>query len=323
MKRRFGEWLLFILLLFMLTGCADRKEKEKSIQIAYQYGLAYAPVLLMKDEKLIEKAYEEATGEKITVVWTQMNSGADINTGIASGQIQVGFMGTAPAITGIMNHVGYKIFTNLSGQEHGIITNKDEIVSLEDLIESESQIALVNIGSIQHIILAKALTEEGYDAHILDTNLVAMKHPDGMSALLSGNIACHLTTNPYLYQERENKNFHEIEGIEKVWTEKDSFIVGIASNELYKQDSELYMALCSAVEEAIDFICTDLEKAAEITCLYNGNQLEDEILYLKKGNYSIETTGILELAQFMADAGFINQKPSDYTQLVFENVKGN
>ena len=30
-----------------------------------------------------------------------MSSGADINTGIASGSIDVGFMGVAPAITGI------------------------------------------------------------------------------------------------------------------------------------------------------------------------------------------------------------------------------
>lgn len=323
MKVRLGRVITFIFLLIMLTGCTGKKEEEKKIQIAYQYGLAYAPVILIQDQQLIEKAYEEATGMKVAIVWTQMNSGADINTGIASGDIQVGFMGTAPAITGIVNHVGYKIFTNLSGQEHGLMTNREEITTFEDLIQSEHQVALVNIGSIQHIILAKALARAGYDAHALDANLVAMKHPDGMSALLTGSIACHLTTNPYLYREKEDSTLHEIEGIDEVWTKENSFIVGIASNELYQQEPELYTALCSAVEEAVNLIHTDLEKAAEITHSYNGNDLEDEIMYLKKGSYSIETVGIFELSQFMAEAGFINQKLDRYEELVFGNVKGN
>ncbi|MBP5606941.1 MAG: ABC transporter substrate-binding protein, partial [Lachnospiraceae bacterium] len=86
------------------------------INIAYQYGLAYAPLIVCQEKKLIEEAYKSATGGEVTVTWTQMSSGADINTGIASGTLDVGFLGVAPAISGVAKNVGYKIFTNLSGQ---------------------------------------------------------------------------------------------------------------------------------------------------------------------------------------------------------------
>ena len=59
---------------------------DATINIAYQYGLAYAPLIVCMNNKLIEEKYKEATGADVTVTWTQMSSGADINTGIASGQ---------------------------------------------------------------------------------------------------------------------------------------------------------------------------------------------------------------------------------------------
>lgn len=332
MKKFIATVLCAAILSMSLLGCgssAQSAEEEGNvgdtaeINIAYQYGLAYAPLIIAKEQGLIEKAYEEATGKKVTVTWNQMSSGADINTAFISGSINVGFMGIAPAITGIANEVGYKIFTNLSGQEHGLMTSNADIKSVGDLVGSDSQIALVNIGSIQHIILAKALANAGYDAHSLDSNIVAMKHPDGMSSLESGSIACHLTTNPYLYKELENEGLYEVAGISDVWSVESSFIVGIASEELKTNDPEAYDALCKAFEEAIDYINANPEAAAQLTCEFNGNTVEDELKYMQKGNYSVETTGIYELATFMSSSGFIDKAFADYSDLVFDNVKGN
>ncbi len=302
----------------------DKTEKAETVElnIAYQYGLAYAPLVVAQEQKLIEKAYEEATGNTVEVVWNQMSAGADINTGIASGDIQVGFMGAAPAITGVMSDVGYKIFTNLSGQEHGLMTNDPDIASLGDLIGSSHQVALVNIGSFQHILLARALDHAGYDAHALDSNLVAMKHPDGMTALETGTVACHLTTNPYIYKERDEEGLSEIEGISDVWSVEDSFIVGVASEKLYEEDQELYQALGSAIAQAVAFINENPEEAAGMTYEFDGNSVEEELQYLKAGSYSTKTSGIFECARFMAEAQFIDEAPKAYSDLVFDDVQG-
>ncbi len=316
--------LLSVTTLFSLTGCGAGKDSSEgeTLNIAYQYGLAYAPAILVQHGKLIEQAYEEATGEQVKVTWTQMSSGADINVAIASGSIDMGFMGIAPAVSGIMNAIDYKIFTGLSGQEHGIMSNAAEISSLADLVASDKQIALVNLGSIQHIILARALKHAGYEAHALDSHIVGMKHPDGMTALQSGSVACHLTSNPYIYKERNDSSLHEVSGISEVWTKENSFIVGIASGSLYKNE-KLYDAVCDAFADAIGDINSDPTAAAKITCEYNGNTPEDEEMYMKAGVYSTETVGIYELAVFMAEEGFIDKVPENYEALVYDNVKGN
>ncbi len=330
MKKLVAGVLCGVMLSMSLLGCGGSTQPEVTqesstaeINIAYQYGLAYAPLIIAKEQGLIEKAYEEATGKTVTVTWNQMSSGADINTAFVSGSINVGFMGIAPAITGIANEVGYKIFTNLSGQEHGLMTSDAGIASLDDLVGSDKQIALVNIGSIQHIILAKALANAGHDAHSLDSNIVAMKHPDGMSSLESGSIPCHLTSNPYLYKEQENANLQEVSGISDVWSVENSFIVGIASEDLKTGNPELYDALCKAIAEAVDYINANPEEAAALTYEFNGNTQEDELEYMQKGNYSVETTGIYDLAAFMSSEGFIDKSFADYSDLVFDNVKGN
>lgn len=327
MKRVLAVVLSGVLLCMSLAGCGGSAESTErgtsQINVAYQYGLAYAPVIIAKEQGLIEKAYEEATGKQVVITWNQMSSGADINTAFVSGSINVGFMGIAPAITGVANQVGYKVFTNLSGQEHGMMTSNPDIKSINDLVGSDKQIALVNIGSIQHIILAKALAHAGFDAHSLDSNIVAMKHPDGMSSLVSGSIPCHLTSNPYLYQEQDNESLYPVEGIADVWSVESSFIVGIASQDLKEKDPQAYEAVCKGIAQAIDYINANPEEAAKLTCEFNGNTLEDELKYMQKGNYSVETTGIFDLATFMSENGFIDKSFAAYEDLVFDNVKGN
>ncbi len=316
--------------MVVFTGCGEKKEESASnksvenatLNIAYQYGLGHVPAVIAKEKGFIEEAYKDATGKELTINWNQMSSGADINTGIASGSLQAGFMGAGPAISGVTKDVGYKIFTNITNQEHCLMTNDESITSLGDLIGSEHQIALVNIGSIQHIILAKALYNAGYDPHALDSNLVAMAHPDGMSALESGSVACHLTSSPYIYMERANKDLHEIQEITEALTVDNTFNVGVASEELYNNNKELYQALCDGVQAAIDYINNNMEEVAKLTYELDGNSLEDELEYLQKGRYTAETSGIFELAVFMADNDFIDKKPESYSDLVFDNVTG-
>lgn len=317
-------------MLLLLAGCGGDSKKtekpaapkaEKKISIAYQYGLAYAPAVIAKEQGLIEKYYKEAAGEAIKVEWVQMASGANINTGITSGNIDVGFMGLGPAITGISKGLNYKIFTNLSGQEHGMMSNDPAIKSVKDLIGTKKQIALVNIGSIQHIILAKALADNGMDAHALDSNLVAMKHPDGMAALESGSLPCHLTSSPYIFMEHKNSKLHEIPEVKKAWTVKDSFIVGVASKRLH-DDAKLYGAVCKAITEGVNYVNNNSQKCAELMAKYDKNPVDVELQYIKNGNYSVKTSNLLVMAKFMAANKFIKDAPKDFRTLTYDNVEG-
>lgn len=319
MKNR--NLLIISFLLLFLCGCGAGKEQNETenLNIAYQYGMAYAPLQVMKEQKLIEKHY----GTDITINWQILNSGAAINEGMIAGTIDIGAMGVAPGIIGVMKGIPYKIFSALSSQPHSIITNDPDIRSLKD-IQAENKIALINIGSIQHILLDMAAKAELGDAHALDNNIVAMSHPDGMTALLSGSVDCQLTTSPYVFKEQD-AGMTAISSISQVWPDGNSFIIGMASEKLHDEKPELYQAVCAAMQDAVDYITENPEAAAGMLCENEGVTADVMLEWLKDPacSYSTETKGVMDMASFMSEEGFIDSCPDSFDVMAFENVKGN
>ena len=224
-----------------LAGCgesSDSGDDVAKLTVVQQYGMAYAPLKVIQEKGLIEENYD---GD-VEVNFQTLNSGASINDAFVAGDVDVGLMGVAPAITGSLNEgVPYKICSNVSAQPHKLMTNDPNIKTLKDIGEKD-QIALVNIGSIQHILLAMAAKEQLGDAHALDNNIAAMAHPDGMTALLNGSVKCQLTTSPFVFKEAKEEGISEVDAIESVWPEGNSFIVAVASTDLH--DNNLLIQWC-------------------------------------------------------------------------------
>ena len=120
-----------------------------------------------------------------------------------------------------------------------------------------------------------ALDEAGEDPHALDANLIGMKHPDGMAALENGQIAAHLTSSPYIQMERKNEELHEVGDMSAVWSAENSYIVGVASEELHDENPEIYQALCDGIKAAMDYINENPEETAEFTAELDGNTVTE------------------------------------------------
>ena len=292
-----------------LCACGGKSEDDgkAKVTVAYQYGLAYAPLTIMQEQGLIEKHY----GSEIEVEWVNLNSGAAINEGFASGDIDVACMGVAPFITGSTAGIPYKMYGTISAQPHRLMTNKEEIQTISD-ITSENKIALVNIGSIQHIMLGMLAQDELGDAKALDSNLVAMAHPDGMAALLAGSVDCQLTTAPYIYEEEKAEGIHEVKGLEKVWPDGNAFIVGLVSEDCYENQPEVYEAIVAATQEAIDYINNNQQDAATVLAQKQDVTPEEMMEWLQKPGcvFDMKLDGVMNTANFMAESGFIEEAPA-------------
>lgn len=320
--KKFIAMILVLIMTLSLAACGGGDETadgKTKLTIAHQYGIAYAPLEVMKQQKLIEKHYDG-----VEVEWSTLNSGSAINEGFLSGDIDVGAMGVGPAVTGVTSGVPYKICSNMSAQPHKIMTNNPKIKSLKDI--TDEKIALVNIGSIQHILLAMAAKEQLGDAHALDENIAAMAHPDGMTSLISGSVDCHLTTSPYVFKEAREKGISEVKALESVWPSGNSFIVAVASNDLKEENPELYDAVVAALAEAINYINNNTAEVAKMLCEAEDVDAATMEKWLtdKDCVYSTETKGVMDMANFMAQEGFLeNEGPKDFRDLAFDNVKGN
>lgn len=322
LKRILSTALVFTMIA-ALGGCgktseaSSKSDEKKTITIAYQQGIGYAPVHIMEAKKLIEENYD---GE-VEVNYQLLSSGAAINEGINGGNIDIGCMGAAPAISGVAAGIPYKCIANLTSQPNGLMTNKEEIKSLKDITEND-KIALINTGSIQHIYLAMAAEKALGDAHALDNNIQPMQHAEGMAALESGTVALHLTSSPFLGIEREDERYHELTEVVDVCPVGNTFLVAMASDKL-AEDTKLFDAVTSAFEQASDLIEEDKDAVADIEVEYLDMDKETVMSYLTSpdSTYDSELQGVGELIDFMYRAGFITNEIS-FDDFKFSSVTG-
>ncbi|AFA49012.1 ABC transporter substrate-binding protein [Acetobacterium woodii] len=310
--------ILVLFGLFFMSGCSAQKNDspEKAIRIAEQYGIAYAPVQIIKDQGLLEK---NCPG--IQVSWEQMTNTTAIREAMVADKLDAGFMAIPPFLIGWDNGMDWKIATGLSSVPVGLVA-KDEIQSLQD-IGSGDRIALPQPGSVQHILLAMACKKEFNDPRKMDNILVTLSHPDGMNALLAGReITAHFTSTPYLETELATAGYHEILDGHSAFGGDFSFIVGVTTKKLHDQNPQVYEAFNQSVAQAIQFINEHPNEAAEILAKYYDLSEADILTYITEEDtqYSTTVKGIKTFSDFMKETNYLEKTYGNIDDVIWENT---
>ena len=87
----------------------SRCRAADKLTIAYQPGLGYALLILMKELRVIEKRYP---GTKVE--WKVLASGTPITNGVIAGQIEIGAVGVGPMLVGWARGVDWKVIAPLN-----------------------------------------------------------------------------------------------------------------------------------------------------------------------------------------------------------------
>ena len=125
----------------------------------------------------------------------QFNNGGDLMTAMASGQVDVGYVGIAPVLSSVAKGVPVKVISSAQTEGSGIIVTKDSgIKSAADL--KGKSIATPGEASIQHVLLSNYLDKNGLS--IKDLNVSAMKVPSMNDALKTKQIDGIITFQPYV-----------------------------------------------------------------------------------------------------------------------------
>ncbi len=309
-------------MIFAFAACSGKTEEKATITIAYQGGIGYAPIHILESKGFISEKYKALTGKDVEVKFIKLDSGADINTGIIGGTIDIGCMGIAPAVSAVSSGIPAKIITGLCSQTHGLMTNDKNIKTLADV--GDNQIALVNTGSIQHILLAMACEKELGDAHALDDNIAKMSHAEGYAALEGGSVKLHLTSSPFINRERQSGKYTEIKAVNQIWPDGNTFLVALCSTKLQSENPDLFNAVSESFRDAINFINENEDEAAEIISKYLEQDKATTLSDLQDPTCMFfgELKAVTQMADFMYRAKFIDKKVT-FDELVFSNVKGN
>lgn len=320
MRRRKKSAGLLAVLVVLITGLAAGcgNKEEKTIGIAEQFGIAYAPLQIMKEQKILE---EKLPG--VTINWKQFGGPTGIREGMLNGEINIGFMGVAPVLVGIDNGMKWRYATGISANEVAIVTADENLRSLQD-ITAKDRIAILSPACTQHVLLCMLAEQQLGDAHALDNQLVSMNHPDSVSALVSGTeITVHVSTPPYITQEL-NEGMSVMATGEEIMGRSFTFISGVVMDEFYENHRDYYDAFLEALEESIHYINHNREESIRLLApVYGISEVElAEQMDYNGTIYSTELSGVAQFSTRMWEMGFIGQdRPME--ELVFENVVWN
>ena len=303
--------LLLFAMILSFFACGSG-ENPAEINMAEQFGIAYAPLQIMREQQLLEEALP---GVKIN--WKQYGGPAPIREGMLAGEIDFGFMGASPVLIGIDKGMPWKYATGISANQVALVTDQPHIRSLKDFSEKD-RIAILSPGSTQHILLSIASYETFGDPNKFDSQIVSLSHPDAMDALIADTeIVAHFATPPYIDKELQ-QGMHIITTAEDIMGGPFTFITGVALTSFYEEKREYYDAILQCLEEAIHYINNNLDEAvATLAPIYGIDEetLKAQMTY--HGTiYSGELAGIQKLADKMYEIGVL-ENPITYEDAVF------
>lgn len=297
--------------LFIMSGCTTNQSNEsvrETLIIADQFGLAYAPLEVMKHERYLEKALEKRGLTEIEIEWRKFGNTTAIREAMLSGGLDIGFVGIPPFLLGLDNGMPWRIISGLSESRVALVSRDQSIQSLSD-IGADHRIILPQPGSIQHILLQMAAERSLGDANAFDERLLSLSHPDGVIAFSSGHVnQLHFTTPPFLQEDLKVEGAFELIDGETCFGDTFTFIVGICQESLY-EDLDVYDAFVEALELSMTFMDTNRNETLSILAsVYDYDEAAlDTYLADDQMRFSTEITGLERFVEFMHNNGMIGQ----------------
>jgi NitT/TauT family transport system substrate-binding protein len=301
------------------------------IKVAKQYGISYLPLMLMEDQKLIEK-YAKAAGTDVSVGWATFAGGNVMNDALLSNGLQFASGGVAPFLTlwsRTRGNLDVKAIGAINSMPLYLVTRNPSVKSLADFTEKD-RIGLPAVKvSIQAITLQMAC-EKAFGAgqqSRLDPLTVTLSHPDAMQALLSGRseVDAHFGSPPFQYQELRNAGMHRVVNSYDVLGGPATFNVVWTSSKFKAENPKLYDAFAKALDDAIAQINRDKRAAAEayLRMSKDKDTLQDILSMLNDPEIVYTTTpeNVMKYADFMFKTGAIKVKPESWKDLFFPSAQ--
>ena len=193
--------------------------------------------------------------KNITTELVQFNNGGDLMTAMASGDVDVGYVGIAPVLSSISAGVPVKVISAAQTEGSGILVTEDSHIYFANQLEGKT-IATPGEASIQHVLLATYLQQHGLSLD--DINESAMKVPSINDALKTNNIPAAITFQPYVSIGENSDNINELVDSSEILPGHPCCVV-VASNDFIKNHKDTTEEIIAIHEEATQFINDNIE----------------------------------------------------------------
>jgi taurine transport system substrate-binding protein len=185
----------------VLVGCGSSSSKKSSSSAPSEIRIAYQLIpngdLIVKDKGWLEKAFPNTK-----IKWMQFASGADVNTAVIAGSVDIGLAGSSPVAKGLAIGTKYQvpwIFDVIGKAESLVASNASGVKSIADLVGKK---VATPFGSTSHYSLLAALEGAGVDP--TKVKIIDLEPQDILAAWQRGDIDAAYVWNPTLASLEKN-----------------------------------------------------------------------------------------------------------------------
>lgn len=265
----------------------------------------------------VAQAQGEYAAHGIETELVQFNNGGDLMTGMASGEVDIGYGGITPVLSAVEKGVPIKVVAGAQIEGSGIaVSPESDIDSPEDL--AGKSIATPGEASIQYMLLQYYLENNNMSTD--DMNISAMKVAPMNDALNANKIDGMLTYEPYVTMAVENGNEMFINSSE-ILPEHPCCVVA-ASERFIDENPDKLDTIISIHENATEFILENPDEAAELLPedIVADVEIEKKAISGIKFVYGLNETykqSIMDFMQIEVDLGIL-EEPIPATDIFWE-----
>ncbi len=302
------------------------QDDATEIRVAIGNGIAYLPFHVGLKKGLFAAALARAGFPTVNVAWPRISGTSAMNDAMLSGSIDLYVAG----IPGVLI-----VWDRTKGRSNAIlgcagvttvplslVTVTDRIKSLAD-ISPQDRIALPSIAGTPATVIRMACEQTfGPGQHgRLDRNMVALAHPDAMTALLNrSEITAYLGAPPFTDIIARDPRARVLLRSTDVFGGPSSFVLLSARKAYAERNPSLVAALVSGLQQAAEAIAADPREAAVIYLEAEPSRafsldLVSEILRDPATEFSTRPQGVMKTAEFMARVGELRTPPLVWTDV--------
>ena len=189
----------------------------------------------------------------------QFNNGGDLMTAMASGDVDVGYVGITPVLASIQKGVPVKVISAAQTDGSGLVVSKNSgISSVQDL--AGKSIATPGEASIQYMLLQYYLEQNGMS--LKDLKVSSMKVPSMNDALKTNKIDGMITFEPYVTIAEKN-GANVLAGSQDILPDHPCCVV-VASDKFLEEHPNETNTILKIHENATNFINNNSDEAASM-----------------------------------------------------------
>ena len=313
----------------VLAFCAGAAQAEVAkVRVAMQFGLTYLPVMIMQEDRLIEKNARAAGLGEVDVQWHKFAGGNVMNDALLAGDLD--FAATGPPSFLILwdkasRSLDVKGVASYGATPLYLITRNPAVRTIRDLSDKD-RIALPAVkSSVQAIVLQMAAEKEWGAGHHgrLDGFTVSRSHADAYIAMMSAmsDINGHFAAPPYAQQELAQPGFRVVLKANEVFGGPFSNGIIYTTSRFHNDNPRIVGAFVAALRESIDSMKKDPRVAAQKYLKMTGDKMTvDEVLKIiadPEADWTIVPQSTYTYASFMRRIGSVKREAKSWKDLFF------